>query len=374
MNRGRCTALLRFAASAAVFVAAAATSTPASANPMDLAPERLAGCDPNFKTSWGATLPCGSADFPPGGGTAEGNYFKADNAAWAKLVSQYAMAIAPTAMHPARTTGYGGFELSLFGTLTSVSHNADFMKNGTEGAITGGKFPVRNDSPDSVLQVYGVTGRKGLPYGFEIEGSAGYVANTELAVLGGGIRLSPFEGFRKGALGVLPDLSVGGYVNTLTGTNKVKMTVPALDVQLSKPIAIANQVVIQPYIGWQMVWIDVDSGVVDATPGSDAFAGCQAQPPPKSPADPGYTGDLNCKDPTSRTQTLAKLDLNNNMVFRNVRFRRQRALVGFDIRWEIAHLLVHGMYDITDPESGGDERLKGLEKQWTLGFMAGVQW
>jgi hypothetical protein len=369
MNRGRCTALtLRVAASAAAIVACATTATIASANPMDLAPERLANCDPNFKTSWGATLPCGSFAGNPAGGTAEGNYVRPDNAAWAKLVSQYAMAIAPSAMHPARTTGYGGFELSLFGTLTSMSKSQDFMKNGTEGAITGGKFPSRNDSPDGVLQVFGVTGRKGLPYGFEIEGSAGYVANTELAVLGGGVRLSPFEGFRKGALGVLPDLSVGAYVNTLTGTNKVKMTVPALDVQLSKPIAIANQVVIQPYLGWQIVWIDVDSGVVDGTPGVDGFGSCQSQPPPNNP--PAYTGDLTCKDPAN----LSKLDVNNNMVFKNVRYKRQRALVGIDIRWEIAHLLIHGMYDLTDPESGGDDRIKGLDKQWTIGFMAGVQW
>ena len=380
MNRGRCTALfLRVAASAAAFVACAAASTSASANPMDLAPERLtAPCQPVTPSGFSAPIPCGGSAFPPGGGTAVGNYFQPDNANWAKLVSQYAMAIAPSAMHPARTTGYGGFELSLFGTLTSVSHNESFMQKGTEGAITGGKFPSSNGSPDSVLQVFGVTGRKGLPYGFEIEGSAGYVANTELAVLGGGIRLSPFEGFRKGALGVLPDLSVGGYVNTLTGTNKVKMTVPALDVQLSKPFAIANQVVIQPYLGLQWVWIDVDSGVVDATPGTDAFGGCQAQPPPKDPTN--YTGDLTCKTPGDPNQTAAKLDLNNNMVFHNVRFRRTRALVGIDIRWEIAHLLLHGMYDVTDPSSGADDFAKknhsidGLEKQWTFGFMAGVQW
>jgi hypothetical protein len=371
---------LRVAFAAGAFVACAAASTRASANPMDLAPERLSTCDPTVKSSGGALIPCGGSVPPPSGtGQFEGNYFRPDNAAWAKLVSQYAMAIAPTAMHPARTTGYGGFELSLFGTLTKVSKDADFMHKGTEGPISGGKFPAANDSPDSVLAVYGVTARKGLPYGFEIEGSAGYVANTELAVLGGGVRLSPFEGFRKGALGVLPDLSVGAYVNTLTGTNKVKMTVPALDVQLSKPIAIANQVVIQPYIGWQIVWIDVDSGVVDATPQVDAFGACQAQPPPQNPTGPGYTGDLTCSD-NSTARTQAKLDLNNNMVFHNTRFRRQRALVGIDIRWEIAHLLIHGMMDITDPESGGDDfakknhTLDGLEKQWTIGFMAGVQW
>jgi len=188
MNRGRCPAwtirraIFRATASAA-FIACAMASTRASANPMDLAPERLGNCNPT-PGSPEAALPCGESAFPAGGGSAIGNYVQPDNAAWAKLVSQYAMAIAPTAMHPARTTGYGGFEFSLFGTLTTVSKDESFMHKGTEGAIAGGKFPQENSSPDSVLAVYGITGRKGLPYGFEIQGSAGYVANTELAVLG----------------------------------------------------------------------------------------------------------------------------------------------------------------------------------------------
>lgn len=382
MDRGRCASsgghprvgwALRAAAVAAAYVACSTIASSASANPMDLAPERLTEpCTTRAADATYPEIPCGESRFPSsGGGAALGNYFHADNAAWAKLVSQYAMAIAPTAMHPARTTGYGGFELSLFGTLTKVSSDQEFMKRGTEGAIAGGKFPSRNDSPDGVLQVYGVMGRKGLPYGFEIQGSAGYIANTELTVLGGGIRLSPFEGFRRGALGVLPDLSVGAYVNTLTGTNKVKMTVPALDVQLSKPFSLANQVVLQPYLGWQIVWVDVDSGVVDATPKVDSFAACGTRPPAQG--DQHYTGDQTC-NPNTPDKQLGKLDLNNNMVFRNVRYKRQRALVGIDIRWEIAHLLIHGMMDIVDPESGGDDRIKGLEKQWTIGFMAGISW
>ena len=90
----------------------------ASANPMDLAPERLTQrCTPKANPG-NPDVPCGEAFIAPAGGANITNYYRPDNAAWAKLVSQYAMAIAPTAMHPARTTGYGGFEMSLFGSLT----------------------------------------------------------------------------------------------------------------------------------------------------------------------------------------------------------------------------------------------------------------
>ena len=47
-----------------------------------------------------------------------------DNAAFAKLIAQYGFAIAPTAMHSARTTGYGGFELAIEAAYTTIDNNA----------------------------------------------------------------------------------------------------------------------------------------------------------------------------------------------------------------------------------------------------------
>ncbi len=345
-------------------------SQSAHANPMDIAPERLATC----------------ANPAAGCGT-EGNYLRADNAAWGKLIASYGMAIAPSAMHPARTTGYGGFEMSLFGTITTVANGEDYMKKGTEGAINGGKFPTSNGTPDGTLQVYGVTARKGLPYGFEIQGNVGYMANTELTMLGGGIRFAPLEGFRTGALGVLPDISVGGYVNTLTGTNKVKLTVPALDVQVSKPFSIANQLIFQPYIGWQMLWIDGDSGVVDGTPAVDGLKNCNARPPTDKEIAAGDDGGFRCQSggagsplgPPDAKANAAKLDMNNNMVFNRVRLRRQRLFIGLAFRYEIAHILLHAMTELADPSAGADgdtekARFSSMAKQWTFGMMTGVSW
>ncbi len=356
---------------AASLVAGALTLAPmaASANPMDLAPERLTKtqCDP------ASASPCG---------TIPSNQFTPDNAAWARLVSQYAMAIAPNPMHPARTTGYGGFELSLFGTVTTVDNGADWMKRGTEGAIAGGKYPSSNANPDGVLQVYGVSGRKGLPYGFELEGSVGYMANTELVVMGGGVRWAILEGFRTGALGYLPDISIGGYVNTLTGTQKVKITVPSADAEASYAITLAKQVVFQPYVGFQLLWIDADSGVVDATPGTNVLSNCNARPPTPSEMSGGYDGQMICQHrnpdgtygPATQADNNAKLDVNNNMVFQNVRFRRQRLFVGTALRYELIDVILHASFDVASPESGGDSRIAGLATQMTFGAMIGTSW
>lgn len=352
----------------------------ANANPMDLAPERLVTCD---QTS---PIACGGVRPNAAGTGFDSNYFKADNDAWAKLMSQYAMAMAPLAMHPARTTGYGGFELSLFGSMTTISKNESFVTKGTEGPVTdGNKYSSRNTSPDSVLQVYGVTGRKGLPYGFELQGTIGYMANTEMSVLGGGIRLAPFEGFRK-----YFDVSAGGYVHTMTGNSKVKITVPAFDIQVSRQFAIAQQVIFQPYVGWQMVWLNVDSSVIDTTPNVDGLGNCHARPANADERTKGDTGEFHCQTASGTAITgdalpgseaaVAKLDLNNNVVFRNMRtYRRQRAIFGLSWRWEnLSVVLPHVMMELADPESGApsDEkkRLAGLARQWTFGATVGLAW
>ena len=292
----------------------------ASANPMDIAPERLKTCDATNP------IPCGTVKLNAAGTGYDTNYYRADNVAWAKLVSQYAMAIAPLPMHPAKTTGYGGFELAIFGQITTIQKD-DVLERGTEGAITSSsKFPSRNESPDGILQLYGLTGRKGLPYGFELQGSVAYMAATEMVALGGGIRLSPFEGFRS-----LFDLSAGGYVHTLTGTAKAKITVPSFDIQVSRGFVIANQVVLTPMLGWQMVWINADSSVIDTTVAVDGLKDCNARPATPTERAAGDTGEFHCQDKLpdgtlkDAVSSEKKLDLNNNVVFKNMRaFRRQR--------------------------------------------------
>ncbi|HEY5146682.1 MAG TPA: hypothetical protein VII82_07930, partial [Polyangiaceae bacterium] len=151
------------------FAAFAATSSPAWAGNMDLTPERLANC---------VTSPC-----------------VPNNVAWANLMSELGMAIAPTAFHSARTTGLGGFALSLETSFTHVNADASaggvqYWHQGTQGPSDPNThaFSIENTNPDSLLGVYSLRARKGLAYGFEIAGDLGYLANTSLWVGGADLR------------------------------------------------------------------------------------------------------------------------------------------------------------------------------------------
>jgi hypothetical protein len=362
-----------------VACAGVAWSANAAANPMDFSTERLAACSDGSTPNIAAATPTAPYPCPK---SANGGYLIPDNAAWAKLVASYAIAITPSPMMPARTTGYGGFELALYGTITTIDHNQSYFQKGTQGApgtVDGvTQFPSANGSVDPVLQLYGIRGRKGLPYGFEIEVNAAYMADTEMVALGGGFRWAIFEGFRKGISKYIPDVSIGGSVNTLTGSNEVKITVPTLDVLVSKPFVVANAVVLQPYLGFQLAWLLADSGVVDGTPNLDVLTNCNAAPPTPAQIAAGDNGDLHCQPKGSGAgatgQATTRLDLNNDMVFESLRLRTSRVSAGLSIRYEAIHFILHVATTFTDPSGTDDQRLAGMPHQLTAGFETGLSW
>src|SRR5690349_5225740 len=107
---------------AASLASALALGRAARADPMDPAIERFAhdAVDP--------TVPCANAGLYRAGArpcALDENSFK-------RLISQYGFAIAPPAMYPARTTGYGGFQVTVQGAFTTVDSSADYWQNGTQ--------------------------------------------------------------------------------------------------------------------------------------------------------------------------------------------------------------------------------------------------
>ncbi len=311
----------------------------------------------------------------PGG--APGSFAcRPDNIAFANMISELGFAMSPQAFHPARTTGFGGFILSIEASYTKI--NADAFSTAVDGtkvqywhAGTRGPtnpvtkaFSTVNDSPDSILQVYSLNARKGLPLGFEINGALGYLANTSLWMLGADIRWAPFEGFRTGAGGVLPDLSVGGGVRTVMGTDKFTLTTVGLDAELSKPIPIASTFTLTPYVGYQRLWVFGDSTVVDATPNVDAVDQCGFTGP-----DP-VTGQPMCKNalPSGAPNNS---DFNNDFVFAKVRTERNRGIVGLDFKYEMLHLAGQFLFDLTDPTAENQAFLQST-RQWTISLEAGV--
>jgi hypothetical protein len=366
----------------AVHVAVALTAllvtvpTPARAGEMDPVTERLVLQPPNLP----AGQTCQSIAQDPGAAVAAGlapqNFpCRPNHRAFRNMISELGFAVAPSAFYPARTTGIGGFQVSLEASYTNISAgrsvlNPDgsrtrYWEEGTRGSEdpNTGQRSIVNTSPDSLLQIYSVKARKGLPYGFEIAGSLGYIANTTLWVGGGDLRWALLEGFRSGALGYFPDISLGAGVRTVTGTSRFYLTTVGMDVRASKPIALADSAQLIPSIGYQRLIILGDSAVVDSTPNVDALAQCGYEG-----IDPD-TGTPICRNKLPNGQD-ANTDFGNTFTFEKVRIHRNRGMVALNYRYELIWLGSQFAFDLTDPRDENPD-LAGA-RQWTLSFEGGV--
>jgi len=292
-----------------------------------------------------------------------------NNVAWSNVMSELGMAIAPATLHGARTSGIAGVVLSLEATLTSI--NSDSVdKTGTQywhRAVQKGK-------PDSILQVYALNARKGLPYGFEIAGVFGYMASTSLLVEGGDLRWAPLEGFRTGPLGRVPDFSIGGGVRTLTGASTFSVTTLGIDGEVPKPITVADSAVVTPYLSAQRIIIFADSSNVDLTPGVDALQQCGWRGP-NVPANPNghapYDGSPLCQNKLSNGSP-SSADFGNNRTFQKAQIHRWRGIVGASYRYEILSLAGQFAMDLTDP--GAENANLGVsgDRQWSVSLAAGL--
>lgn len=289
-----------------------------------------------------------------------------DHAAFRNMVSELGFAIAPNAMHPAHTTGFGGLAISFEANYTKINQNGvtqtgtPYWKLGTRGPDNA----TINDNPDSLLQLYALKVQKGLPFGLELAGSIGHLAKTSLWVPGFDLHWSLLEGFRKGALGYIPDIAIGGGVRSLTGSSKFYLNVVGLDAQISKRFTLADSAVVTPYIGYQRLLVFGDSMILDATPNVDPLDQC------------GYAGN---NEQTGQIQCRNKLsngvdnngDFANNFTFERVRVHRHRILFGAQYKYEFIVVGAQFLTDLLPPNEENPDL--NSSRQWTLSLRGGVQ-
>lgn len=351
----------------------ACVSAVVKAEPMDPALERLVtdpSCHPGG--AWAdAAPPAVSVPCRP------------DHAAFKRLVNQYAFAFAPTAMHSARTTGYGGFHLALQADYTGISSDAAYWKLGTQGPVdpSNGQSSTYNDSPQSLLQLYSLKFRKSFGFGLELTGIVGFMPKTSIISGGADVRMSLLEGFRTGIGGILPDVALGGGVRTISGTPQFQITIAALDAQISKPLPIQDSMVLTPYIGYQHLWIFGDSGLIDLTPATDALRYCNyaGQNLPGN-TDPGAFANPPRAVPNDGQPICnggSPLDFNNNVVFNNARLERHRLIFGLSYRYEMVMLGGQFLIDAVPPADAQNDDadaaiLDGESRQFTLSFELGA--
>lgn len=317
-------------------------SLPAQAGPMDFALERLVE-DESCRTLAGEMTD---------------QVCRGDQAAFTRLVNQYALALAPSAMLPAQTTGYGGIEISLEAVWTQVHSQSEALRKGTRGQSGG--IAGENESPDSLLQLYSVRVRKGFGLGVELLTQFGGLAQTGMLTGGLDLRWAIWEGMRVGWSEYLPDLAWAASLRTMTGSTQMQMTVASTQLVASRPFSVARTGELTPWLGYQFLWMFGQSSSIDWTPGTDAHQSCVQG-----------VGAEGCTPQVSA-------DLHNYQSFDLVTLQRQRLFAGVQYQYEFVIVGAQLAVDTLSPEQAQtDERnraaLQGEPRQAAFSLQVGTR-
>jgi hypothetical protein len=293
------------------------SADPARAGPNDL--ELLNLCD---RTAGNRCAWLGEAE-----GRTEVNLDAAATSRYRSLMSELGVVIAPALRTPADTLGFSGFQFSAELGITQISRDKAFW-NGVS-AVEASNPGFRR--PDAWLTTAGGFVRKGMWFPVPaVEWGAGAVnvLGSSMWAVQGYLKLALHEGFHRW---VLPSLAVRGAASQLVGTDQVSLTVGSVDVVISKAFSIAGTARLEPFAGWNALFIDPRSGVIDATPGCDAVVLSQAVTPQQIQALPAAC-------PASQAGTFG--DLGANFTFPDQKvITRYRYYAGFKLRLAVLFLV-----------------------------------
>jgi len=179
---------------------------------------------------------------------------------------------------------------------------------------------------------------------FEFGAGAVNILGSRMYAVQGYAKIALQEGFHGW---VLPSFAVRGSASQLLGTNQVDLNVYGVDVVASKAFGLAGTVRLEPFLGWNYLFIDAASGVIDATPACDAYA-------------LRNTAAGTLPDPKESTRCAAAQggswnDLQANFTFpQQDVITRQRWTLGFKLK--LAVLFMVGELDIIPSGSSHDQQ------------------
>jgi hypothetical protein len=298
--------------------------------------------------------------------TADGHIAKVNldaeaQSSYRSLMSELGAVIAPRLQTPADTLGYAGFQFSAELGFTKISNDKPFW-DGVAGVDPLNRSAAR---PDAYLTTVGGFVRKGLwlPLpAFEFGAGAVNILGSRMYAMQGYAKMALREGFHKMAL---PSLAVRASVSQLLGTDQVDLTVFGVDVLISKAFSLGGTARVEPFAGWNILFIDARSGVIDATPGCDAYAVRQTaagSPAPSSSCASAQNGSWD--------------DLNANFAFpQQDVITRQRWFGGLKLKLSVLFLV--GEYDVFlaghshDDSSAGAGAGDGSGTQQSFSLSAG---
>jgi hypothetical protein len=228
------------------------------------------------------------------------------------LVSELGVVIAPKFLSPADTLGYSGFQFSAETSWTTINSNARYWCATEESdSCTGAAGQKGSDN----MQTLSLFARKGLWLPLpSFEFGAGALHVLDSTMWAGQIygKLALHEGFHDWPI---PSVAARGAASRLFGSEQLDLTVASLDISVSKSIGVQGTVNLEPYAGWNYLWIIPRSEVIDKTPNIDAFT-----------------------DPSG-------LDLRMNFVFPDQdNITRQRLFAGLKVRYYVFALTLEANF------------------------------
>ncbi len=186
------------------------------------------------------------------------------NLEFRSLVSELGVVLAPRLLTPSDTIGFAGFQFSADVGYTSISHDATYWR-----VLQSSAGPTDASHGNQVMPTVGMFARKGLwPVVPSVEVGAGLVhlLDSHLFAAQGYAKLGLHEGYHDLPL---PSFAVRGAVSRLMGQHELDLTIGSVDASISKHVGVGGTWSIDPFAGWNLLWMVPRSEVIDATPGVD---------------------------------------------------------------------------------------------------------
>lgn len=163
---------------------------------------------------------------------------------------QLAAAMTSVNLAPPQTLGHSGFSLTAELSIVdfAIPSTGDYQLP-TTGVFQG---PLRLPS----LHL-----RKGLPSSFEVGVRAGWVEQSRMGSATLELKWAINEGFTY-----FPDIGVRGSVTKLINARDFDLTAGGLDLGIGKQFALGGMVTVTPYVGWNLLFVGANSGMINFRP------------------------------------------------------------------------------------------------------------
>jgi hypothetical protein len=182
------------------------------------------------------------------------------------LVSELGAVLAPRLLTPSDTLGFGGFQFTADVAYTSIDPDQSYWR-----ALADATGP-NGGSHAGMMPTVGVFARKGMWFpvpSLEVGAGIVHLVDSQMFAAQGYAKLGLHEGYHDLPL---PSFAVRGAASRLMGQRELDLTIASLDLSVSKHVGIGGTWSIDPYGGWNILWMVPRSQVIDATPNIDPLS------------------------------------------------------------------------------------------------------